>query len=182
MASGAPAEQRKTLQRLFFALWPSDRVRRGIQAVANTLPAPAGRLVALDNLHITLLFLGSINAERRACALRAADSVSGRVFTLLLDHIGWWRGPRVVWFGASTVPEALTELAGSLHIKVSPCGIALDRRPLHAHVTLARKAARAVRVADPPPVQWEVTSFALVESVTRSEGAHYAVLKTWPLS
>lgn len=181
MTSGSRGA-RSPLQRLFFALWPDDAVRREIGAIAGCLPRQAGRLVARENFHITLLFLGPMDAERRACAERAADSVAGHAFVLALDQIGWWRGPRVVWIGAPVVPDALAALAGNLYAGVSGCGIALDKRPFHAHVTIARKARRAVRADPPDPVAWQVRSFSLVESVTRSDGAQYTILKTWPLS
>ncbi len=59
-------------QRLFFALWPSEEVRAGLAEVMASLDVRGGKPVAAENLHITLLFLGSVTAQTRICAEKIA--------------------------------------------------------------------------------------------------------------
>lgn len=60
-------------QRLFFALWPDETVRKRLRATARTLVPPEARAVAPDAVHVTLLFIGAADAERRACLEQVAD-------------------------------------------------------------------------------------------------------------
>ena len=56
------------VERLFFALWPDDELRQTLKHHCKPLLRHSGgRPVALDNLHITLAFLGSVDSGQRQC-------------------------------------------------------------------------------------------------------------------
>jgi 2'-5' RNA ligase len=75
--------------RLFFALWPDDRVRAALAVLAAELAASCGgRATAPDNLHATLAFLGNVPAARLPEFERMAASLHGRRFELRLDAMG----------------------------------------------------------------------------------------------
>ena len=64
-------------QRLFFALWPDDDTRHALARLAKTrLPSGSGRLVAAQNIHLTVAFLGAVDAGFRENVERAAGSLS----------------------------------------------------------------------------------------------------------
>lgn len=169
-------------QRLFFALWPDAEVRLRLERAALALKGVHGRRVALENLHITLAFLGSLSAAGRACAEAAAAAIYGEPFTLVLDRLGAFPRARVVWLGASEVPPALAGLAVALNAGLAACGLEPDPRPYRPHVTVLRKVSRP-----PPPAElaqavgWPVREFVLVESRTLAQGAEYRVLERWTL-
>mgnify|MGYP000476091473 CR=1 FL=1 len=166
-------------QRLFFALWPDEAVRRQLAAYPPLLKGCGGRLVVLENLHITLAFLGSINADTRRCMERAADAISLPAFTLQLDQLGFWRRPQVVWLGSETMPPPLLDLATALKKAMISCHLEPDERPFQAHMTLMRKAHRPPGESSVPPLVWSINEFALVVSETRPEGVRYEVLSRW---
>jgi 2'-5' RNA ligase len=56
-------------------------------------------------------------------------------------------------------------------------GIALDDRPFAPHVTLARKASRAVAPDEWPTFDWRPDGIVLVESLGGT--APYRLLHTW---
>lgn len=169
-------------QRLFFALWPGAAVRERMAALARDLPRREGRRVPAENLHATLVFLGPTDAAARARAEAAVDGVRGRAFRLRLDECGYWPRPRVAWLSPSVVPLALTEFHAALSDALGGGGVAIDPRPFVPHVTVLRDARRQPLPGPVGPIDWEVDSFVLVESVTHAGGARYAVLRTWPLS
>jgi 2'-5' RNA ligase len=175
------SNQYEKTQRLFFALWPDEAVRARIDAMAAGLPVRAGRRVPRDNLHITLVFLGGVAESARRCAEAVADGVRARPFSLSLDQLGHWPRPRVVWVGASTMPDKLARLESALRQGVTQCGIDVDDRPFAPHMTLFRKVSRAGRMAVAEPIEWRVDHFVLVESVTNADGAVYRVLRRWNL-
>ena len=57
-----------------------------------------------ENLHITLVFMGSVDASARIYAEAVADDLRAVSAELCLDQLGYWPGPQVLWLGASTVP------------------------------------------------------------------------------
>ena len=139
-----------------------------------------GRRVAADNLHITLLFMGNIAAHQRDGLCTTSISAPG--FSLTLDKLGWWRGPRVIWLAPTTVPAEILSLVSNLAELAADRGIELDNRPYQPHMTLARNITRKPGLPDPAPVHWQVDRFCLVESITSQAGPRYTVLKTWPLT
>lgn len=179
---GGPAP---TVQRLFLALWPDDAVRARLTEARDFVAAHhRGRPVDPGNLHITLVFLGSADADKRRCAEAAAARVTAPPFTLILDSLGHWPRPQVSWVGSTSTPEALSELLAQLRRTLGQCGFDLDNRPFRPHVTLLRKARGRPQFPSSlaPPIQWPVTRIYLVASVTRTHGAEYRIVGTWPLA
>jgi 2'-5' RNA ligase len=162
-------------QRLFFALWPEDDVR---QAIAEYfLQTPQSRLrastVRPENYHITLHFLGNVEAAMADCAARVAQSVQGRAFELTLDQPGHFYKSQVFWLGCRQVPPALLALQQQLGEALQTCGYQPETRPFAPHVTLMRKLRAPGDIPEVVPIHWPVQSFVLVESVADAEGVHY---------
>ena len=171
-----------TKKRTFFALWPSDDTRDKLVEVCRKLPPGTGRIVPRQNLHITLAFLGSLDDAVVADLRRGAAAIAAGAFSLRLDEIGWWRKPRVVWLGATTVADALLGLVADINTLITVQAIRPDSRPYQPHLTIARKAAKKPREIDFSPINWRIDSFCLVQSSTLPAGAVYEVVETWPLS
>ncbi len=169
-------------QRLFFALWPDPAVRAALAALSARVRLRQGRWVRPENLHVTLVFLGAVDARRRACVEAAADAVRAGAVSIALDRTGWWRRPQVLWAGSSATPEPLRELVRQLQAGCEACGFPREARAFQVHATLARKV-----FTEPPafafePIPWRVADFALVESALTPTGSEYKVLRTWPLA
>ncbi len=169
-------------QRLFFALWPEPELqlvlhRRGRELLGRE----SGRPVAADNLHLTLAFLGPVDAAVRACLERAAEAIRGAPFTLRFDHAGWFPRPRVFWLGCPGTPAPLAALVEALRAAQRDCGLEPEARPWVAHLTLARKVARRPHSVSFVPIEWPVGRFTLVESHTDPDGVRYRVLRSWSL-
>ncbi|MEW5757067.1 MAG: RNA 2',3'-cyclic phosphodiesterase [Pseudomonadota bacterium] len=177
MSSISPSDT----QRLFFALWPHDDMRQQLAAVVKAGERWGGRAVATENLHMTLVFLGSITQAQRAFLEQQAERLTLSSFTLWLDHLGHWPKPQVLWLGVPEVPRPLLDLVEALNRAVADCGLRPDDRPYAPHLTLRRKVAKGPRNESIAPLEWSVHDFALVESNTLSSGVEYRVLRTWPL-
>jgi len=169
-------------QRLFFALWPEPVLQREFsKTAAALLPESAGRRVAPENLHATLVFLGSVDAAQRACVEAAASAVRVGDFSLKLDLFGYFRRPQVAWLGCRDFPEEMLQLVDQLSHGCAACGFPPEQRPFALHLTIARKVRR-----DPgrPPfmsLDWVIDRFALVESVSTPAGVRYRPLRFWGL-
>ena len=168
-------------QRLFFALWPDETVRGALAQWARAQMPRHGRPVAPENLHLTLVFLGSVAAEMRDCLVDAVGTIRCPPFELCLDQAGWFQRPQVYWVGASQTPAPLLALVAELQRAQSQCGGEPESRPFRAHVTLARKVRRRPPPAAAPRLRWPVDRFALVSSQTLPQGPVYQPECTWML-
>lgn len=166
--------------RLFFALWPGERQREGLARAQRELPIDRGRKTHPEDLHITLVFLGELEAERRACVEDLADRVRAIPFTLVLDRIGCFPRTQILWCGASQRPQPLLDLLGALETGLRDCGFRPESRPFKPHVTLIRKARAMPARELERPVSWPVSDFSLV-SARPGECPRYRVERSWPL-
>lgn len=165
-------------QRLFFALWPDPSLRVALQGIQARFPG--GRWTHIDDLHVTLVFLGDVTVERYPCVTGVADGVRAGAFEMEIDRIGYWRRPRILWCGASMVPPPLGTLVADLQEGLGRCGFEPERRAYVPHVTLARKARSVQEQSIPEPLRWRPTEFVLVAS-GGGVPPLYRVLKKWQL-
>ena len=129
-------------RRLFFALWPGDAVRQALFHW-QTHHLPRGvRWQHRADLHVTLHFLGQVEASRLAALRQLGAATRGDGFTLVLDQVGYWPRPQILWAGPTTVPVALIALHERLGAGLREQGFATERRSYRPHVTLARKVRR----------------------------------------
>jgi len=170
-------------QRLFFALWPAEKLQRQWAEMARArLGDLDGRLVPHRNLHLTLAFLGDVDEARRRCVEAAADGIEAATFSITLAQLGYWRRSRVIWLGPRQTPPALQSLVGQLQESLKSCGFQGAGRDYRPHMTLMRKARRRPPRVVFEPLAWRVDRFVLARSRLSSAGAEYEILKVWSLS
>lgn len=166
----------KPTARLFFALWPDERVRR---QVARHQPRE-GRLVAPENWHITLLFIGSVTVEQQRALESAAANIEVAPFRLELDCLDYWRQVELTWLGVSRPPASLLELNAQLRAAAEEIGFSLEARRYVPHLSLSRGSPAATK-RPIEAISWEATAFCLVESMSGTRGVEYKVRRCWPL-
>jgi 2'-5' RNA ligase len=186
--SGAPT------RRLFFALWPDAEQRAAlIHAAAKTVRHCGGRPVPGENLHVTLAFLGGVPESRlqelsaiarQVAAGLPANAARLAVSLAALEH--WARAQVLVVLAREEEPRdspasGVAALARILTADTAAGGFSPDLKPFRAHVTVARKVARAPRTFDMHKVLWSFDAFALVESRTLPEGPVYSVVELFVL-
>lgn len=162
--------------RLFFAFWPTDSVRQAISDINRRFIKQTGRPVADCKLHLTLVFLGTVEKGRVDSLLDDAATLSMESVTLQLDKLQWWRRPRVISLVPETVPDSLQKLHAGLTEAAAGNGIVVDHRPYRPHVTLRRKVNTRPQLPPHAPVVWPLREFCLVRSVTDRQGASYEVI------
>lgn len=180
----APADPERPL-RVFFALWPDAATRDAIAALARDMVKLAGgRAPRPENAHLTLAFVGDVPATG-VSILRAIGAAAARdavPFTLALDRIGGFRDAGIAWLGAAATPPALEQLARRTNEALAAAGFRIERRPVHPHVTLARRCERPPGAAAIAPVTWRVEGMTLTASMLRHEGSCYRELAAWPFA
>ncbi len=105
--------------------------------------APRARWVPPTNLHLTLSFLGQVEAERVPALSEALTRVGSAHAPLVLSIAGGGGfgspgHPRVLWAGVGGDTQALGALQADVAEALKPLGFEPERREYTAHLTLAR--------------------------------------------
>lgn len=166
-------------RRLFYALWPDDGARRVLASWQREHLPRGARATHVADLHMTLHFLGQVGEERVTQLRELGGSLTLPAFDMVLDRIGCWSRPAVLWAGPPEVPRSLQVFHEQLEDGLGALGFERETRAYRPHVTLARKVRRAPERPDFGPVQWSVSEWALVESRS-GERPLYHPLARWP--
>jgi RNA 2',3'-cyclic 3'-phosphodiesterase len=184
--------------RLFVALEIPTAVRGNLAALIEELRAAdaaaaknKARWVRAENLHVTLKFIGNVDAGKLEAIRAALGEVSaGGAVELRFRGVGFFpseKHPRVLWAGIAASPN-LVPLAAGIDARLEKLGIARETREYAPHLTLAR--------FDPPGISEKLRAaaqenaarefgavrtgeFHLFESKTRPTGAEYTRLSSF---
>ncbi|MEO7003016.1 MAG: RNA 2',3'-cyclic phosphodiesterase [Ktedonobacterales bacterium] len=188
------------LTRTFLAVELGDKARATLTRYTQRLaPAlPTVRWVAAEKLHLTLAFLGELDAEQLASASMVASAVAAQIdpFTLSLARAGYFgpsHAPRVIWIGVGGDLRALTTLQRRLARELAARNLPRDDKPFAPHLTLARikhrlddaALTRLHTILDgpaPQPSPWPVDSLAVMRSDLACDGATYTRLLCCPFT
>jgi RNA 2',3'-cyclic 3'-phosphodiesterase len=128
--------------RLFVALEIPATVRDEFARLSARLAplAPHVRWTALDNTHLTLKFIGEVEASRET-EIKAALSPIRRPqpIRVVFRGLGFFMTRHhIVLFGNVEESASLTALAGEVGTALHPRGVPSEHREYRPHVTLAR--------------------------------------------
>ena len=159
--------------RLFAAIAIPAEIGEALQRRQQGLPGARWR--SLNQLHLTLRFMGEI-AEPVAEDLDAElASIDGEALNLTLEGVGaFGEGAdiRAVWAGVKEDP-ALRQLAKRCEAAARRAGLAPDKRAWRPHVTLAY-----LRRADPARVAAWIQGHNLLKSPPFRVGA-FGLYSSW---
>jgi RNA 2',3'-cyclic 3'-phosphodiesterase len=174
--------------RAFFGLPVPEPQREELArfVAACTEVAPEFRWTPMDNLHLTVRFVGSVE---RATVDAVAGALAQRplaAFDMQLGDVGTFgrgRAARVVWLGLRAGVEAATALAAEVEEECVRAGLPAESRPYQAHLTLARARSRqGSRLPDlpamPPARPWRAGELVLYSSRLGRTGAVYEAIRT----
>lgn len=176
--------------RCFVAVPLPDAARKRLQATAREVArlVPAVRVGRPESLHLTLRFLGDVDAATVSqLALELEGVASFAPFTVRIDSIGVFPGvarPRVLWAGVDDAAGKLVLLAGRVR-DLTAIAAHADDRPFRGHITIARfrgpSPRRPLREAlaawcEVDYGSMPVDRVELIRSHLRSAGASYEVV------
>lgn len=179
--------------RTFIAIEIPPEIQNNIAELQNNLKRLGGKIswTKPGNIHLTLKFLGDTDVERIAAIgselERAAKSTTG--FKIHVKGTGAfpnWKRPRVIWIGAQSEGEQLSELAEQIENRMHQFGFEKESRRFSAHLTLGRvKDASAIEPVMEKLISCEgfdagsfdATAFYLIKSELHPSGSIYTHLK-----
>ncbi len=151
------------------------------------------RWVNIEGIHLTLKFLGNVDAARIEPVAEAMCQVSlgTSPFRLALSGMGMFpneKRPRVIWARVQGDLDSLGELQARIEDQVSSQGFSREKRAFSPHLTLRRvrdntasdarrQIGAAVTACSMGPTEsWQVDSVRLVRSHLTPGGATYTDL------
>ena len=121
-----------------------DTLRQTVLELSEALPTGI-RWVDPAGIHLTLKFLGDVEAARVDALLDSMERAAGRFavssLSLSLSGLGVFpnaREPRVLWAGVEGQLEALRQLQLLVDEEISKMGFVKEHRPFRPHLTLGR--------------------------------------------
>jgi 2'-5' RNA ligase len=180
--------------RLFIALELPSEVKQVLAATQQRLRRSGQhpvKWVSVDKVHLTLHFLGNVEAEQVPALLAALEEIraaSMPAASLHLAEVGAFpnlRRPQTVWVGVGGAIQLLQQLQQDVGQAIEPLGFAPETRPFRPHLTLGRVRRDATppqqrslgavlaETPKPEPVRWPLCEPVLFESTLTREGALY---------
>ncbi|WP_433389384.1 RNA 2',3'-cyclic phosphodiesterase [Micromonospora sp. KLBMP9576] len=191
--------------RLFVAVYPPPGAVAHLGARVARLRTGAAAAAGIDvrladpaDAHVTLAFLGDVEADRlvaveSALGLAAESFRAGRAAAPLLRLAGGGRFGRgrctVLWVDLRGEVEPLLALAGLIRSRLRHARLPYDEKPFRAHLTIARPgdrmsppdvAADVAALDDYEGPRWPAAELVLVRSRTGPRRSHDR-LAAWPL-
>ena len=178
--------------RAFFGL-PLPEAQRTKLApflAACAATAPDFRWIPASNLHLTLHFLGAVEASVPEGIAERLVELQPAGFELELSNIGTFnrkRLARVVWLQVHSGVQQVRELAARVEEECVRAGLAPEARVIEPHLTLARARPRdgaaLPRLPEPPRLKpWRAEELILYRSHLGRGGAVYEPLRRIRLS
>ncbi|MFT5540624.1 MAG: 2'-5' RNA ligase [Alphaproteobacteria bacterium] len=176
--------------RLFCAAELPIEVRERLAGLAGGVPG--ARWTPMDNMHLTLCFIGNVPESDFPDINNALVRVRAQAFDLAIEgagHFARGRVPSMLWAGVAHAP-ALDHLQEKVVVALERAGFDIDRRKYVPHVTLARlsrasnarvwefEATHGLLKIDP----FTVDHFTLFSSFLGHGGAIYRAEARYPLA
>ena len=130
--------------RLFIAINFNDNIKKKLQEIIEGLrkESKRGSFSRIENLHLTLAFLGEIEVERVNNLKEIIDEIKSQPFRLELSHLGAFNrkgsSESIYWCGIKH-NKALYMVQEKLADMLTENDFKLDDKPFKPHITLARR-------------------------------------------
>ncbi len=128
--------------RLFTAIRFDEAVKNRLCGIIDALKDAAlgGSFTRRQNLHLTLCFLGEIDAGRVHSVKQAVDQINENPFTLELNGVGRFArdNGEIFWVGVNRCLPLLS-VYNQLSERLSQAGFSVETRQYRPHLTLARE-------------------------------------------
>ena len=173
--------------RAFFGLPLPEEHRDALALYVEECARIAGdfRWTPPDNLHLTIRFLGHVEASLAEGVADRVEAATPGAFELELGAVGTFkrgRLARVVWLGLTSGAERAAALAALVEDESVRGGLEPENRRFNAHLTLARARPRdgATLPDVPPPPRlppWRAGELVLYRSRLGRAGSVYEPLR-----
>lgn len=184
--------------RSFIAVPVGEEVEKAVEKVQGALRRSRAdvKWVRPGNVHITLKFLGDVEAGRldEVSAILKRALEGARAFDAAVSGVGTFPAnplrARVVYMSLSEGAEYMKDLAARAEEAMASAGFEREKRPFKSHLTIGRvrrgargldKLGKSLAEVEYKPLKLCMDRVNLVKSELTPSGAIYTILKTFGL-
>ncbi len=176
------------LKRVFICLPVSDEVVKEIAGIQEKLGKKLqfiGKATELENLHLTLKFLGEISADTLEKVKERLNGINFTEIKLKLGHVGafsYKNQPRIVWIKVLGDAARMQRLVDNALADLFP-----KEERFMSHMTIARiKYVKDIKYAKEyikglrlSPIAWTSDKILLNESMLKPDGPIYKTVEEY---
>lgn len=171
--------------RVFISINLPKEVQEEIGKIQDKLPEFSGKKTELENLHLTLKFLGEVNEERIEEIREGLRGIKFEIYRTELKHLGFFDNQKygVVWIYLSNCEELQKIIDDKLKNLFEP------EKRFMSHLTIARvknikdkkRFLEELNKLEISKIDFEVNGFYLMKSELSPEGPKYEVVEKYGL-
>lgn len=171
--------------RLFISLDIPEKIKKEILEIQNNLPEFKGKKTEKQNLHLTLKFLGEVSESKLEEIKNKLSEIKLSGFKTKISKIGFFSKSeiRIIWLSMSDCEKLQEEIDEKLK-EIFP-----KEKRFMGHLTIARVKSvkdkkgfieylNKTKISE---MEFSVKEFNLMQSILKSSGPDYKVLKSYPL-
>jgi len=169
--------------RTFISIDIPEKVKKEIKKIQDELPEFYGKKTELENLHLTLKFLGEINEDKLEKVKKRLREIKFNFFETEIDSIGVFSEKfiRIVWLHLNNCKRLQKEVDDKLKDLFE-----VERRFM-SHLTIARvkkikdkkKFLEELKKLEIPKIKFNVDEFYLMKSELSKDGPKYEVIERY---
>ena len=169
------------LKRIFISIELPEIVKRKIKIIQDKIPLFIGKKTEIENLHLTLKFLGEIDEEKIEIIKKKLSEVEFGKINLEIEELGVFSESfvKIIWIHLGGCEELQKKIDDSLE------GIFEKEKRFMSHITIARlknvrdkkEFLEKLRKIKFGRINLVVDSFYLMESILKSKGPEYNIIK-----
>ena len=150
------------------------------------------RWIPPDNIHLTLCFLGNISDQDIPNIIQTLENcITFKYFKIIIESTGVFPSPnipKILWIGIGKGADELASLQQHIEKAVRKFKEINRKEIFTPHITIARIRRSQLKIDVLPflntvysPIELDVNSVCLYESILLPERAQYRVLTEFPL-
>lgn len=175
------------LTRTFISVDLPRRIQKEIKKLQDKLPGFEGKRTELENLHLTLKFLGEISEERIEEIKKCLKTIKFEKFECEIDRVGVFspKFVKIVWVHLRNCNRLQKVIDEALS------GIFKKEERFMSHVTIARVKylknknyflGELDKIKIPLGLKFKVNNFELKKSTPTPDGPVYEILEEYTLT
>lgn len=172
--------------RTFIAIEIPENVKKEIVKIQEQLPEFEGKKTEIENLHLTVKFLGEVEEEKVEEMRKRLREIKFRKFNTEINFLGVFSESfvKIIWLHMKNCDELQKEIDKKLD------GLFKKEKRFMGHLTIARvknvkdkkRFLEEIKKIKIPRMNFGVNRFILKESVLAEEKPFYKDIEAYPLN
>ena len=182
-------------RRVFIGIPIGHKIKSILPSLKSTVHSSTKiiRWIPHDNIHLTLSFLGNISDKDIPIIVQSLENcITSKYFKIKIESTGVFPSanfPKILWIGIGKGADELILLQKEIERSVRKFKEISRKEKFMPHITIARIRRSRCKIDVLPflntvysPIELDINSVCLYESLLRLEGAQYTVLTEFPLN